>query len=64
MNACPRCTSRHGQLCGRSRTTVNRDIPICGPCAQAEAQRDVAGQAPIPPNEWPVGAGQGGGVSV
>ena len=50
---CPRCTRPIGDRPARSRTTVARDIAICSPCGQGEADRQAAGRAPIPPNEWP-----------
>ena len=53
MSNCPRCRGPLGEDPGRSRTTVARDIAICSPCAQAEAERDATGRAPIPPGEWP-----------
>ncbi|MFE7665116.1 hypothetical protein [Streptomyces celluloflavus] len=54
MPTCPRCTGPLPNTLTRSRTTTARNLPICPPCASHEAARDVAGHAPIPPNEWPI----------
>ena len=29
-------------------------IYLCSPCGTAEAMRDFAGAAPVPPDEWPI----------
>lgn len=50
---CPRCTGPLGGSLARSRMTHARDLGICSPCATDEAMREVAGQAPIPPTDWP-----------
>lgn len=54
MTPCPRCTRPLDNRPARSRTTHNRDIPICTPCGHDEARRDARQNSPIPPGEWPI----------
>jgi hypothetical protein len=33
---------------------VERDVRICARCGELENVRDMAGEPPIPPSDWPV----------
>lgn len=62
---CPRC-EEHRYTPYEAKGPYDQDAPypalsrmdnktyICSPCGVDEAMRDFAGEAPIPPNEWPI----------
>jgi hypothetical protein len=60
FHRCPRCGRivRDIEWNTTSRVTVERDVAICDLCGELEAQRDMGGKAPVPPDEWPMDAGQ------
>lgn len=62
MNTADRCPRCCGPLycfprdtAARSRTTLDRSIPICAPCGEDEAIREARRLAPIPAADWPIG---------
>ena len=60
---CPRCELRYFTAYGKGIATEEAPYPalsrvahvnICSWCGMHEAVLDYAGEAPIPPDEWPI----------
>ncbi|WP_424212710.1 hypothetical protein ACN20G_11865 [Streptomyces sp. BI20] len=53
MTLCRRCGVRPlGTHPATSRLTADRDVPICTACGADEADREEAGLAPLPFDQW------------
>lgn len=54
---CPRCAKPRLRLDRPALNALSRtdnDTYVCSPCGSDEARRDIGGEAPVPPNEWPI----------